>query len=35
MSKITVVVCDHIHQTGLDLLIQDSDIEMINAADCR
>ncbi|SFV55298.1 D-3-phosphoglycerate dehydrogenase [hydrothermal vent metagenome] len=33
MSKITVVVCDHIHQTGLDLLIQDSDIEMINAAD--
>jgi len=33
MSKITVVVCDHIHQTGLDLLIQDNDIEMINAAD--
>ena len=33
MSKITVVVCDHIHQTGLDLLSQDADIEMINAAD--
>ncbi|MEA3419374.1 MAG: phosphoglycerate dehydrogenase [Campylobacterota bacterium] len=33
MSKITVVVCDHIHQTGLDLLSQDSEIEMINAAD--
>ncbi len=33
MSKITVVVCDHIHQSGLDLLIQDPDIEMINAAD--
>ena len=33
MSKITVVVCDHIHQTGLDLLIQDAEIEMINAAD--
>jgi len=33
MSKITVVVCDHIHQTGLDLLVNDADIEMINAAD--
>ncbi|MEA3492023.1 MAG: phosphoglycerate dehydrogenase [Campylobacterota bacterium] len=33
MSKITVVVCDHIHQSGLDLLIKDRDIEMINAAD--
>ena len=33
MSKITVVVCDHIHQTGLDLLSQDTEIEMINAAD--
>ena len=33
MSKITVVVCDHIHQTGLDLLAQDAGIEMINAAD--
>jgi len=33
MSKITVVVCDHIHQTGLDLLASDAQIEMINAAD--
>jgi D-3-phosphoglycerate dehydrogenase len=33
MSKITIVVCDHIHQVGLDLLSADPDIEMINAAD--
>ncbi len=33
MSKITVVVCDHIHQSGLDLLAADPMIEMINAAD--
>ena len=33
MSKITIVVCDHIHQTGLDLLSEDPNIEMINAAD--
>ncbi len=33
MSKITIVVCDHIHQSGLDLLLQESDIELINAAD--
>ncbi|MDD2400472.1 MAG: NAD(P)-dependent oxidoreductase, partial [Sulfurovum sp.] len=33
MSKITIVVCDHIHQKGLDLLTADADIEMINAAD--
>ncbi len=33
MSKITVVVCDHIHQTGLDLLSSDAQINMINAAD--
>jgi D-3-phosphoglycerate dehydrogenase len=33
MSKITVVVCDHIHHSGLDLLARESDIEMINAAD--
>ena len=33
MSKITVVVCDHIHQLGLDLLENDADIELINAAD--
>jgi len=33
MSKITVVVCDHIHQKGLDILANDSDINLINAAD--
>ncbi len=33
MSKITIVVCDHIHQRGLDLLEQDPDVKMINAAD--
>jgi D-3-phosphoglycerate dehydrogenase len=33
MSKITVVVCDHIHQSGLDLLEEDEQIELINAAD--
>ncbi len=33
MSKMTIVVCDHIHQVGLDLLSGDPDIEMINAAD--
>jgi D-3-phosphoglycerate dehydrogenase len=33
MSKKTVVVCDHIHQSGLDILAQDSDIAYINAAD--
>ena len=33
MSKKTIVVCDHIHQTGLDILANDSDIELINAAD--
>ncbi|DAB41385.1 MAG TPA: phosphoglycerate dehydrogenase [Sulfurovum sp. UBA12169] len=33
MSKITIVVCDHIHQKGLDILSGDADIEMINAAD--
>lgn len=33
MSKITIVVCDHIHQKGLNLLTADVDIEMINAAD--
>jgi len=33
MSKKTIVVCDHIHQTGLDILANDSDIECINAAD--
>jgi len=33
MSKITIVVCDHIHQRGLDLLEKDPDVKMINAAD--
>jgi len=33
MSKKTVVVCDHIHQAGLDMLAADSEIELINAAD--
>ena len=33
MSKITVVVCDHIHQSGLELLAEDEQIELINAAD--
>lgn len=33
MSKKTIVVCDHIHQTGLDILANDTEIELINAAD--
>ncbi|MDY0402096.1 phosphoglycerate dehydrogenase [Sulfurovum sp.] len=33
MSKKTIVVCDHIHQSGLDILTNDNDIELINAAD--
>ncbi len=33
MSKKTIVVCDHIHQTGLDILANDNEIELINAAD--
>ncbi len=33
MSKKTIVVCDHIHQSGLDILSNDPEIEMINAAD--
>ncbi len=33
MSKIKIVVCDHIHQAGLDILANSSDIEYINAAD--
>ncbi len=33
MSKKTIVVCDHIHQSGLDILASDPEIEMINAAD--
>jgi len=33
MSKKTIVVCDHIHQSGLDILANDKEIELINAAD--
>ncbi len=33
MSKITIVVCDHIHQKGLDILANDAEINLINAAD--
>ena len=33
MSKKTIVVCDHIHQVGLDILSNDTEIEFINAAD--
>ncbi len=33
MAKYKVVVCDHIHQKGLDLLQNDSEIEYINASD--
>jgi len=33
MSKLTVVVCDHIHQKGLDILANDAQINLINAAD--
>ena len=33
MSKKTIVVCDHIHQDGLDILANDSEINFINAAD--
>ncbi len=29
----TIVVCDHIHQSGLDILAADPEIELINAAD--
>ena len=33
MQKYTIVVCDHIHQKGLDLLEAHPDIVLINAAD--
>ena len=33
MSKKTIVVCDHIHQDGLNILENDVEIELINAAD--
>jgi len=33
MPRFTIVVCDHIHQKGLDILANDSEINLINAAD--
>ncbi|NEW59827.1 phosphoglycerate dehydrogenase, partial [Sulfurovum sp. bin170] len=33
MPKLTIVVCDHIHQKGLDILANDAEINLINAAD--
>ncbi len=33
MSKLTIVVCDHIHPKGLDILANDSQINLINGAD--
>jgi D-3-phosphoglycerate dehydrogenase len=33
MPKLTIVVCDHIHQKGLDILENDVEINLINAAD--
>lgn len=32
MPKHKIVVCDHIHQKGLDLLAKESDIELVNAS---
>jgi len=33
MGKYKIVVCDHIHQSGLDILQNAEDVEFINAAD--
>ncbi|WP_200763857.1 phosphoglycerate dehydrogenase [Nitrosophilus alvini] len=33
MSKKKIVVCDHIHQKGIELLEKEKDIELVNAAD--
>ncbi len=33
MPKLTIVVCDHIHQKGLDILASNPQIELINSAD--
>ncbi|HHH51256.1 MAG TPA: phosphoglycerate dehydrogenase, partial [Campylobacterales bacterium] len=33
MPKLTIVVCDHIHQKGLDILANDAQINLINSAD--
>ena len=32
MSKFTIIVCDHIHQSGLDLLEKAADVEVLNLA---
>ncbi|MDY3112922.1 MAG: NAD(P)-dependent oxidoreductase, partial [Helicobacter sp.] len=32
MSKFTIIVCDHIHKSGLDLLAKNTDVEMLNLA---
>jgi D-3-phosphoglycerate dehydrogenase len=33
MPKYTIVVCDHIHESGLNILASDPEVEFINAAD--
>ena len=33
MSKYTIIVCDHIHKSGLDLLAKDTEVTMLNLAD--
>ena len=33
MSKPTIVVCDHIHKSGLNILKNTSDINYVYAAD--
>ncbi|MBX7490289.1 phosphoglycerate dehydrogenase [Helicobacter turcicus] len=33
MSKYTIIVCDHIHRSGLDLLAKDSEVTLLNLAD--
>jgi len=33
MKKYTIVVCDHIHKAGLDMLQQDVNVNYVNAAD--
>ncbi len=33
MPQYTIVVCDHIHESGLKILASDPEVEMINAAD--
>ncbi len=33
MSKYTIVVCDHIHESGLKILDADPEVELIDAAD--